>query len=278
MRSLSIPFKMGPWDRQPYLLTDSNCSASTIIMSNQTKKLNVLYRGHRTTLDYWASGQGYSTSLYQMKTTIRRIYGCISPELYCFYNCHMHELKTDKDLDRALTFYSKGPTVTIHAFDSRPFISTWNVVPVRDTPSDSTSIIWDKCYHKRTGCSIVPSYESSKSPVHKICGSCYRKLDLRYKMYWKKTSAYLSNIKVPSAPLDRDIHSIHRLQIILVHLGYLKKSDMIGSYEEVVSKTEEGVAKFRRKYHIYGRDMLEYDLRTAHKLASVLQKPRKNKK
>jgi len=125
------------------------------------------------------------------------------------------------------------------------------------------------------------SYEYAGNSRYKLCRACYRKLDFWDKQNWKKATAhtdYITNITVPSAPLRRDKESVRQLQYILVSLGYIRKSDTRASYKDVVSRTEEGVAKFRRKYRIYGKDMREYDLRTARKLAQVVHESRNKAK
>jgi len=77
-------------------------------------------------------------------------------------------------------------------------------------------------------------------------------------------------VDAPAAPLSpKDVDSIRRLQYILVKLGYLHHSNSTS-----ISKTEDAVARFRRKYQIISHDMKEYDTKTARKLAQVVRKYR----
>jgi len=257
-------------------------------MSNKVKKLSVVYRSRRnnTTLYYWPRGNGrhvpgYVTSLHQINTALCNIYGCAELELHCVYNRRMHQLYNEENMKRALR-YSYGSTLTIHAYDKRPSTPSWNLahqeLPVYIPRSSSSSLA--ECYHCRKFCSNETAYAYARNPRYKICGKCYRKLDFWSKPNWKQAAVYTDDIGIivaPSAPLRRDMESVLQLQSILVYLGYIRKSDTSGmSYKDVVSITEEGVAKFRSKYRIYGKDMREYDLRTASKLGQVLRKSRKN--
>lgn len=250
-------------------------------MSHQINKLNVIYRGRRTTLYYWARGNGghfpgYVTSLHQIQTALCHVFGCVGLELHCIYKRHMHELRTDESLQRALR-YSGGASLSIHAYDERSFTSTWNFGQVHQdapvyVPSGSSYVNFSTCYHCRRSPYNGSTYEYAGNSRYKLCGTCYRKLDFWNKKNWKKQGTHtIACTVVPQAPLHRDISSVRQLQNILVNLGYLRRSDTVGSYKDIVSRTEDGVVIFRRKYRIFGKDMREYDVRTARKLAEVVK-------
>jgi len=254
-------------------------------MPHQIYKLNVIYRDRRTTLYYLARGKGrhfagYATSLRQIHTTLNHTFGGPGLELHYVYDRRMHELRTDENLLRALR-HSDGSSLTMHAYDKRPFNSIWNFPGKhQDEPiyisSSLANCSHSQCYRCRRSCSNRTACVHAHKSGYKLCERCYRNLKCWNKISWKKPVAVVNagNIAagVPHAPLPKNITSVRQLQNILVKLGYCKASDAFGSFTHVVSKTEAGVVKFRRQYRINGKDMREYDLRTERILAQVVRK------
>lgn len=255
-------------------------------MSHQIHKLNVIYRARRSTLYYLARGNGqhvpgYVTSLREIRTTLNHIYGSAGLELHCVYDRRMHELRTNENLQRALR-HSAGSSLSIHAYDNKPCKSIWNSPQVHQdiplyVPSNASSVTNSQCYHCRRSSSKGTAYAYAFNSEYRLCSECYRKSKCWNKKCWKKHVAVAhSGILgvVPHAPLPRDMSSVRQLQNILVKLGYMRTSHTFGSFKHEVSRTEDGVVKFRRKYGIHGIDMREYDLRTERKLAQVVRKYR----
>lgn len=215
-------------------------------MEFQTSILTVSYEGYKTSVRYWADGNGryvsgYATNLAQLRRILHKVLGMRDLDLYCVHERKLYQIVSDKSLSRVLR-HTAGNNVLISAYES----------------AKNTNV---SCYHCGNG-STKYAYAYATNREYQLCSKCYAKLGSKARRNWvllqqqPPDNNYIGN---GNGNID-----LKTLKSIFAKLGYLKNTNDIHA----------AIMKFRKQYRIYGGDMRIYDHKTARKLAQVVRKHR----
>ena len=255
-------------------------------MAFTTHRIVVSFKDHIYTVHYWADGRGqradgYATSLAQLRHKIHHHYGVRSLNLFYISGGKYRLIADDERLRRVLSHVANGEklhvsasesshTSSAHSDHSQSSGSTKDSVK---TALKQYAVHNTECYHCKCDRIHGVRYIFIQNPKYSVCGKCYDKLEtVDAKRKWRSRALpWTRDAPVASLHRNENGNGVRHLQYLLTRLGYLNSGDDSGKFG---SRTEAAVEKFRRKNHVSGNNVREYDYRTEVKLAEVVQRLR----
>lgn len=134
----------------------------------------------------------------------------------------------------------------------------------------------ESCYHCDKLNIRGRRYVYKKNERYCLCNGCHRKLNRTEKAKWSDRTLPWT-YSAPAGPLyyGKENDDVKQLQYLLTRLGYMNLSDTSQAVGIFGEYTENAIRLFRHKHGVQGTDSRTYDLNTAKRLASVVNRLRK---